>query len=116
MERPATIADRQQLAAQQTAPPGTEAQPYEAGFAEELAYRFASSKAPEIPAVLAACFPQPDAVDCAYLTALLDEIERTRFCEKGVGCGTEFVFWGIEYSAQKMTAARKWVSACQTPR
>ncbi len=112
MSRPATIQERQQQAARQPpAPPGALARPaYATDFAEWLAYRFTQVVPAQVPAVLHAHFPAPDLVDCAYLQAVLREIADARHCEREVGCGVEFVFWGIEFSAPHLAAARQWLA------
>lgn len=113
MTRPATVAQRQQHAAQlpPALPTNLERPAYAADFAEWLAYRFTQVAAPQVPAVLATCFPAPDLVDCAYLETVLRELEQARHCERGVGCGVDFVFGGIEYSAPKVARARQWLAA-----
>jgi|GEM_PF-4086381 len=111
MTRLPTLAERQQAAAHATE--GLLALPYAPGFAEALAYQFASLAAEQVPAVLDTHFPQPDPIDCAYLAAVLSEIDATRTCERTVGCGTEFVFWGIEYQARNMARARQWLAAAE---
>ncbi len=112
MNRPATLEERQWQAARQPLVPPTalERPAYAVDFAEWLAYRFTQVAVAQVPMVLHACFPVPDAVDCAYLEAVLREIENARHCEKEVGCGVDFVFGSIEYSALNVACARQWLS------
>ena len=111
--RPATIAQRQQQAAQRLPelPTVPERPAYAVDFAEGLAYQLAHAKPPQVPALLHAHFPAPDQPDCDYLAGVLRQIDEARYCERAVGCGTDFVFWGIEYSVANMGAARKWLAA-----
>lgn len=113
MDRPATRAERQQQQAQQPVGPPTapERPAYAVDFAEWLAYRFTQVTVLQVPAVLYAHFPAPDLVDCAYLQAVLREIEDARHCEREVGCGAEFVFGGIEFSAPHLATARQWLAS-----
>ena len=115
MTRPATIAARQQQAALRSPepPPALERPAYAADFAEWLAYRFTQVGPPQVPAVLDSHFPAPDQLDCAYLEAVLREIADARYCEREVGCGAEFVFGGIEFSAPHLAAARQWAASTQ---
>ncbi|MFC6225274.1 hypothetical protein ACFP2F_18650 [Hymenobacter artigasi] len=112
MNKPDTLEARQQHAAQRPPkPPSDLTRPaYAADFAEWLAYRFTQVAVAQVPAVLHAHFPAPDPVDCAYLQAVLREIEAARHCEQQVGCGVEFVFGGIEFSAPHLAAARQWLA------
>ncbi len=113
MTRPATLAERQRQVAQQPAGPpmALERPAYAADFAEWLAYRFTQVAAQQVPAVLHAHFPTPDQVDCAYLHAVLQEIENARHCEREVGCGVEFVFGSIEFSAPHLASTRQWLAS-----
>ncbi|RFP63518.1 hypothetical protein D0N36_18990 [Hymenobacter lapidiphilus] len=111
MPRPATIAQRQLLVAQRPPePPMVPERPgYAADFAEGLAYQLAHATPQQVPALIHAHFPAPDQLDCTYLAGVLQTIDEARYCEREVGCGTDFVFWGIEYSAPNVAAARIWL-------
>lgn len=87
--------------------------PYAADFAEGLAYQFAHATPAQVPTLLQAHFPAPDQLDCIYLASVLQAIDEARYCEREVGCGTDFVFWGIEYSAPNVAAARNWLESVQ---
>jgi hypothetical protein len=115
MNRPTTIAARQQQVANRPPEPPTalERPAYAADFAEWLAYRFTQVAPPQVPTVLDSHFPTPDQLDCAYLEAVLREIADARHCEREVGCGAEFVFGGIEFSAPHLAAARQWAHSIQ---
>jgi hypothetical protein len=110
MTRPATVAQRQQQAAQRPpeSPLVLERPAYAADFAEWLVYRFTQVAPEQVPAVLATSFPAPDLVDCAYLETVLRELAQARHCEREVGCGIDFVFGGIEYAAVNVASARQW--------
>ncbi len=86
---------------------------YAVDFAEWLAFRFTQVTLAQVPAVLNTHFPTFDLVDCAYLQAVLREIENAQHCEREVGCGAEFVFGSIEFSAAHLAAARQWLASTQ---
>ncbi len=114
MKRPATLHQREQQAAQNLQPGHPvplEQPPYAPDFVEWLAYQFARITPPEVPAVLAGYFPEPDQIDCAYLAAMLIKMDLARHCEREVGCGVDFVFGGIEYAAPNVASARQWLAA-----
>ncbi|UYZ60545.1 hypothetical protein [Hymenobacter latericus] len=116
MKRPMSIAGRKHAAAiTAPAPPKSalEQPAYAEGFAEWLAYVFAQRASTAVQATLDYYFPDADLIDCAYVLEVLHSIEQTRYCERGVGCGSEFVFWGTQYAAPSMAQARAWVAARQ---
>ncbi len=113
MKRPATRAEREQQATPNHTPAhqlALEQPPYAPDFVEWLAYEFARTPPAEVPALLARYFPAPDQVDRDYLAALLTQMDQARHCEREVGCGVDFIFWGIEYAAPSVAAARQWLA------